>query len=46
MLKKIFDVTDSDIQRGGVGIATNGITQAFFDALEIKHYDPELGLNL
>ena len=41
----IFNITDNDIQRGGVGVATNEKNYAIFDGLTTEEYNPIIGVN-
>jgi len=40
MMQQIFNVDDDSIGRGGIGVATNGPSETFFDSLSVKHYNP------
>ncbi len=44
-VEMLLNVTDESLQRGTVGVSTNGNNGVYFDGLETKAYDPVFFLN-
>ena len=40
----IFNISDNDVQRGTVGVATQGNGDVYFDGVGVHEYDPKYGV--